>query len=152
MRAKQKAKRIYGLTEHIFKRLFKRAAKTKGITGTEFLRLLERRLDNVVYRMGLGVSRQQSRQLVGHGHVLVNGKSVNIPSYQVAVGDVIEVTDKLKQNVNVIMALDSMASGMVPEWIKVEKDNRKGEVIALPTREMMPQNINDQLIVELYSK
>jgi small subunit ribosomal protein S4 len=152
LREKQKAKRMYGLMERQFRLYFERAARTKEVTGTKLLQLLEGRLDNVAYRLGFGMSRAQARQRVLHGHVLVNGKSINIPSYIVAVGDVVEVHDRLKKNVEVKASVDSAASRFVPEWLSLEKNAMKGTVNALPARETMAQNIKEQLIVELYSK
>lgn len=152
LRAKQKARRVYGLIERQFRSYFDKAARKRGVTGTELLSCLETRLDNVVYRLGFGVSRNQSRQIVGHGHILVNNKPVNIPSYQVSVGDVIEVVEAQKKNINVVASMESAASRMVPDWLSLDKAAVKGTVNALPTREVMPQNLEEQLIVELYSK
>jgi small subunit ribosomal protein S4 len=152
LRAKQKARRVYGLLEKQFRSYFFKAARKKGVTGTELLSLLETRLDNVVYRLGFGVSRNQARQVVGHGHILVNNKRVNIPSYQVSVGDVVEVVEAQKKNVNIVASMESAASRMVPDWLALDKQAVKGTVNALPTREVMPQNLEEQLVVELYSK
>jgi small subunit ribosomal protein S4 len=152
LRAKQKAKRIYGLLEKPFRRSFERAAKRKGVTGTELLVDLERRLDNIVYRLGFGSSRAESRQLVSHGHVLVNGKRVNIASYKVDVGDVVEVREKSKKNLSIQAGLAATESRLVPGWLTLDRGAAKGTVDALPTREQLAQNINEQLIVELYSR
>lgn len=152
LREKQKAKRMYGLLEKQFRLYFKRAVRGKGVTGTKLLEMLETRLDNVAYRLGFGISRRQARQRVRHGHVLVNGKKVNIPSYRVAVGDVIELRSPLKTNVEVKASIDSVAGRFVPEWLSLDKSTLKGTVSAMPQREAMPQNIKEQLIVELYSK
>lgn len=152
LRAKQKARRTYGLIERQFRSYFDKAARKKGVTGTELLSLLETRLDNVVYRLGFGVSRNQARQVVGHGHIMVNNKRVTIPSYQVSVGDVVEVVESQKKNVNIIASMESAVSRMVPEWLSLDKSAVKGTINSVPTREVMPQNIEEQLVVELYSK
>jgi len=152
LREKQKGRRMYGVLEAQFRGCFAKAAKSKGVTGTLLLQMLETRLDNVAYRLGFGLSRKQARQRVQHGHVLVNGKRINIPSYRVSIGDVVEVKDKLKKNVEVIAAMESASSRMIPEWLALDKGSVRGTVNALPTRDVMPQNINEQLIVELYSK
>lgn len=152
LRAKQKARRIFGILEKQFRTYFERAARKKGVTGTELLASLETRLDSVVYRLGFGGSRNQARQIVSHGHVLVNNKCVNIPSYQVAIGDVIAVVDKQKKNINVTAAMEAASSRMIPEWLTLDKGAATGTVNAMPTRQAMPQNIEEQLIVELYSK
>jgi small subunit ribosomal protein S4 len=152
LREKQKTRRMYGLLEKQFRSYFTAAAHRKGVTGTELLLRLETRLDNVVYRLGFGGSRRQARQLVRHGHVLVSGKKVNIPSYIVSVGDVIEVVEKQKKNVSILSAVESAASRLIPEWLSLEKDALRGTVKSMPTREVMPQSVNEQLIVELYSK
>lgn len=152
LREKQKAKRMYGLLEGQFRSYYDSAARTKGVTGTQLLVSLERRLDNIVYRLGMGASRAQARQLVSHGHVLVNGKRVNIPSFQIAVGDVVELTARAKSNVGVQAAIESAAGRTIPEWLELEKSEVKGRVSALPQREQLPQSVNEQLIVELYSK
>lgn len=152
LRAKQKVKRMYGLLEREFRGYFDKARRTKGVTGTELLLNLERRLDNVVYRMGFAVSRSQARQLVGHGHVLVNGKRVNIPSFSVSVGDVVEISSKTKNNLNVQAAMALAQSRMIPEWLALDRENVRGTFNALPTRDRLPQTVNEQLIVELYSK
>lgn len=152
LREKQKVKRMYGLLEDQFRGYYESAARSKGVTGSEMLFGLERRLDNVVYRLGFSVSRRHARQFIRHGHVLVNGKRVTIPSYSVSVFDEIEVRDKMKKNVGVLGSLQSSASGMVPGWLSLDKDNVKGRVEALPTREEISQSIQEQLIVELYSR
>lgn len=152
LRQKQKAKRIYGLLEKKFRSYYESAARSKGVTGTELLLNLERRLDSIVYRLGFGCSRRQARQLVGHGHVLVNGKAVNMPSYPVSAGDIIEVRGKSKEILGIKASMEAAASRMVPEWLSLDKAGVKGTVNALPTREQLPQAINEQLIVELYSR
>lgn len=152
LRAKQKAKRIYGLLEKPFNRVYQIASKSKGVTGTEMLVNLERRLDNIVYRLGFGISRPEARQLVAHGHVLVNGKRIDIPSYSVKVGDVVEIREKSKKNLSVQAAVASTESRLIPAWLTLDRTGVKGTVNALPTRDQLAQNINEQLIVELYSR
>ena len=153
LREKQKARRYYRLLEGQFRNLFEKAAAQKGITGETMLNALERRLDNVVYRMGLGTSRAQARQLVRHGHMLVNGKKVNIPSFEVRVGDVIEVREKSKNNPTILSARDATAHAPAPNWLEVDRDALRGRVLAQPKREELVQiQLNEQLIVELYSK
>ncbi|RMG42767.1 MAG: 30S ribosomal protein S4 [Candidatus Dadabacteria bacterium] len=152
LREKQKVKRSYGLLEKSFRKYFERAARTKGVTGTQMLVGLETRLDNIVYRLGFGISRRQARQMVSHGHILVNGKRVTIPSYAVSVGDVVEVAEKFKKHPMVNAAMESAQSRMIPEWLSLDKQGVKGTVSALPTRDQLSQSINEQLIVELYSR
>ncbi len=153
LREKQKLKRIYGLLERQFRNLFEKAARMKGPTGENLLSLLERRLDNVVYRMGLGTSRAQCRQLVRHGHIMVNGRRVNIPSYLTRVNDVIEVREKSRSNPTILAARDATAHAPVPNWLEVDREAMRGRVIALPTKEdLMNIQVNERLIVELYSK
>ncbi|MCB9029838.1 MAG: 30S ribosomal protein S4 [Deltaproteobacteria bacterium] len=152
LREKQKVKRIYGLGEKQFRANFVKSAKTKGVTGTEMLLSLERRLDNMVYRIGFGTSRNHSRQVVKHGMVLVNGKRVNIPSYKVSVGDVIEIREKSKTGIALKAAMEFAQSRSIPEWITLDREAMRGTVNALPSREQLTQPINEQLIVELYSK
>ena len=153
LREKQKVKKIYGVLETQFKHYFEQADRMKGITGYNLLLLLERRLDNIVYRMGFALSRRQARQLVRHGHFLVNGRKVNIPSYLVKVGDVIEVREK-SRNLEVIKkALETTeARGGVPRWLELDKDNFRGVVADLPKREELTMPIQEQLIVEFYSR
>lgn len=152
LRAKQKAKRMYGLTEHAFRRCYDEAANRKGVTGTEMLVGLERRLDNCVFRLGFGISRAQSRQLVSHGHILVNGKRVTIPSYSVSVGDVLEVDPRKRESVVIKSSIESSASRPGSGWLLLDRETLKGSVISLPTREQIPSSINEQLVVELYSR
>lgn len=152
LREKQKVKRTYGLLEKKFRSYYEKAARTKGVTGTELLVNLERRLDNIVYRLGFGSSRSQARQVVGHGLVLVNGKCINISSYQVNVGDVVEIREKSKKNIAVQSSMAAAQARLVPEWLSLDKDGVKGTVNALPTRDMLSQTIKEQLIVELYSR
>lgn len=152
LREKQKVKRMYGLTEKQFRLFFERAERKKEITGTNLLVQLESRLDNVTYRLGFVNSRSQGRQLVQHNHLLVNGQKVNIPSYQVRAGDVIEVKEKSRKIQAISDALAAVVRRGVPQWLELEKDNLKGTVKNLPVREDLTMPIQEQLIVELYSK
>jgi len=152
LREKQKVKRIYGLSEKQFHLFFKRADKQKGITGTNLLVLLERRIDNVVYRMGFVNSRTQGRHFVGHSHFLVNGRKVNISSYLIKIGDVVEVREKSRKIQAIVDSLDIVVRRGVPQWLDLEKENLKGIVKSFPTREDITTPIQEQLIVELYSK
>ena len=153
LREKQKARRIYGVLERQFRRYYEKAARMKGITGENLLALLERRLDNTVYRLGFGTSRAQARQLVRHGHILVNGRKVNIPSYQVKENDVIEVKEKSRKNPTILAAHEATAHQPTPSWLEVDREALKGRVIGSPKREELVQiQLNEQLIVELYSK
>ncbi|MEJ5358914.1 MAG: 30S ribosomal protein S4 [Desulfobacterales bacterium] len=152
LREKQKIKRIYGLSEKQFHLFFERAERQRGITGTNLLVALERRLDNVVYRLGFANSRSQARQLVQHRHFLVNGRRVNIPSFQVNVGDTVEVREG-SRNVQVIQeALDAVVRRGVPPWLDLEKERLRGVVKSLPVREDLTMPMQEQLVVELYSK
>lgn len=150
LREKQKLKRIYGLTERQFKRMFELAKKTKGITGTNLLILLERRLDNVIYRLGFATSRSEARQLVSHNHVLVNGRKVNIPSFLVKMGDVVEIRDKDLSSVK--NALETIVKRGIPSWLELEEKEMKGKVKFLPSREDIRLPVNEQLVVEYYSR
>ncbi len=152
LREKQKVKRIYGILEKQFKGYYYRAEKQKGITGTNLLLLLESRLDNIVYKMGFSASRTQARQLVRHNHFLVNGKKVNIPSYQIKVGDVIEAKEKSREVSQISEAMETVVRRGVPGWMEVEKEAFKGTMTGLPNREDLTMPIQEQLIVELYSK
>ena len=152
LREKQKVKKIYGVLEKQFRKYYERAERQKGITGTNLLILLERRLDNIVYRMGFGSSRNQARQLVRHSHVTVNGRKVNIPSYQVKIGDVIEVKDKSRKIPTVLEAIETVVRREMPSWLEVDSANFRGTVKEFPNREELTMPINEQLIVELYSK
>ena len=153
LREKQKARRYYRLLEGQFRNLYEKALNQKGITGENMLNTLERRLDNVVYRMGLGTSRAQARQLVRHGHLMVNGRKVNIPSFDVKPNDVVEVREKSKNNPTILAARDATAHAPSPNWIEVDRDNLKGRILTQPKREELVQiQLNEQLIVELYSK
>ena len=153
LREKQKARRYYGILEGQFRNLFEKAAKQKGITGDNMLSMLERRLDNVIYRMGFGTSRPQSRQVVRHGHVQVNGRKVNIPSFTVKPGDVIEIREKSRNNPTILASRDATAHAPSPNWLEVDRENLKARVLAPPKRDDLVQiQLNEQLIVELYSK
>ena len=153
LREKQKARRYYGILEGQFRNLFEKAARLKGVTGDNMLSLLERRLDNVIYRMGLGTSRAQARQIVRHGHIQVNGRKVNIPSFVVKIGDLVEVREKSRENPTILGARDATAHAPAPNWIEVDRENLKGRVLTTPRREELVQiQLNEQLIVELYSK
>jgi small subunit ribosomal protein S4 len=152
LRQKQKAKRIYGVFEKQFKRYFRDAERQKGITGETLLRMLESRLDNVVYRLGFASSRAEARQLVSHSHFLVNGKRVNIPSYLIKVGDVIQVRERSQQIDRIQQALELAQQRGVPEWLSLDIERKQGVVNTLPVREQIPTTIQEQLIVELYSK
>jgi small subunit ribosomal protein S4 len=152
LREKQKVRRTYGLTEKQFHLLFKRATRMKGITGTHLLALLERRLDNVVYRIGFANSRNQSRQIVQHNHILVNSKKVNIPSYIVQIGDIIEVKQRSQKIAIISDSLDTVVRRGIPQWIELEKESFKGIIKAIPIRDDITTPMQEQLIVELYSK
>jgi small subunit ribosomal protein S4 len=152
LREKQKAKRIYFTLEKQFRNYFKKAAKAKGVTGEQLLQQLERRLDNVVYRLGFGISRRQARQLVRHGHIAVNGKKVNIPSYQVSVNEEITVRENSRKLVVIAGAQEFTSHQPAVAWLEVDRENFKGRVAALPKRENINLPVNEQLIVELYSK
>ena len=152
LREKQKVRRIYGVLERQFRNYYKMAASTKGATGENLLQLLEGRLDNVVYRMGFGSTRSESRQLVSHKTILVNGKTVNIPSYQVNPGDVISIREKSKEQLRIKAALDLAGQRGFDSWIDVDASKKEGLFKALPERAELPAEINESLIVELYSK
>ncbi len=152
LREKQKVKRMYGLVEKQFRNVFAQAERQKGITGTNLLVLLERRLDNMVYRLGFANSRNEARQLVGHNHFQVNGHKVNIPSYLVKVGDVIELREKSRKIGKVGESLEGVARRGVPSWMELDKDHFRGRVLSFPAREDLTMPIKEQLIVELYSK
>lgn len=152
LREKQKVKRMYGLSEKQFHLFFERAERHRGITGTNLLVLLERRLDNVVYRLGFANSRAQGRQFVLHNHFLVNGKRVNIPSFLVKKGDAIEVKEKSRKVSAISDSLEAVVRRGIPQWLELEKENNKGVVNGFPVREDITMPIQEQLIVELYSK
>ena len=153
LREKQKVKRIYGILERQFRLYFERAARMKGVTGENLLTLIERRLDNAVYRLGYATSRAQARQLVQHGHITVNSQKVDIPSFQVKVGDEISVAEKSRSNMHIQNAFQTASGRGRPGWLEIlSLDEMRGRVVATPSREEIGQNINEQLIVELYSK
>lgn len=152
LREKQKVKRIYGVFERQFRKYFKEAAQRRGITGEDLLIGLERRLDNVVYRTGLALSRAHARQIVRHGHIQVNGGRVDIPSYQTSQGDVIAVASGSKKNVEIKMAAENATAVERPNWLQADLDSLEGRIVQLPTRADLDIDIQEQLIVELYSK
>ncbi len=150
LREKQKLKRIYGMREKQFRRFFDLAQKKKGVTGEIFLTLLERRLDNIVYRMGFAASRRQARQLVTHGFFQVNGRKINIPSYLVREGEVIEVRENKRSKLEKL--LEEVPERILPEWLEADRKNMKGKVLRYPTREEIDIPVQENLIVELYSR
>ena len=152
LREKQKAKFIYGVLEKPFRNYYTKAEKMEGQTGENMMILLERRLDNVVFRMGFGRTRRETRQMVDHKHILVNGKCVNIPSYLVKAGDVIEVKEKAKSSQRYKDALEVTAGRLVPAWLDVDQENLRGTVKEMPSRDEIDVPVNEMLIVELYSK
>lgn len=152
LREKQKAKRIYGLLEKQFKGNYTSAARKRGITGEVLLTLLERRMDNVVYRMGFAASRKESRQLVRHGHFMLNGRKIDIPSAIVSENDIIQVKEKSTQSAKIRENAESSSKSRIPEWLEVDSDNYTGKVLRLPTRDDVDIPVKEQLIVELYSK
>jgi len=150
LREKQKVKRIYGLLEAQFKNLFAKAERIKGVTGENFMILLERRLDNVVFRANLAISRNQARQLVSHGHITVNGKKVNIPSYLIKSGDIIAIRESSREIVPIKAAMESGRE--IPQWLTVDAAKMTAQIAAMPTRETIALPIQEQLIVEFFSK
>ena len=152
LREKQKIRRIYGILERQFRGIYFEAARQKGITGESLLQMLESRLDTVCFRMGFGASRNEARQVVRHNGVLVNGRRVNIPSYHVKAGDVVEVADKAKNQLRIKGASAAAASRGIPEWLQVDSTGLKGTFKAKPQRSELPSTINESLVVELYSK
>ena len=152
LREKQKAKFIYGVLEKPFRNYYEKADRMKGMTGENLMTLLESRLDNVVFRMGFARTRREARQIVDHKHVLVNGKCVNIPSFLVKAGDVIEIREKSKSCARYKEVLEATNGRLVPEWLESDKEALKGTVKSLPTREAIDVPVNEMLIVELYSK
>ena len=152
LREKQKAKFIYGVLEKPFRNYYKKADRMKGMTGENLMVLLESRLDNVVFRLGFARTRREARQIVGHKHILVNGKCVNIPSYLIKAGDVIEIREKSKSLQRYKDIVEVTGGRLVPEWLDLDLDNLKGTVKELPTREIIDVPVNEMLIVELYSK
>jgi small subunit ribosomal protein S4 len=152
LREKQKVKRIYGVLENQFRRYFEEAERQRGITGETLLQMLERRLDNVIYRLGLATSRPQARQLVRHGHFLVNGRKVDIPSFSVRAGDGVSVRASSAQNAAIQHAMEEVKGRGIPEWLEFDATKLAGRVVSLPTREQINLPVQEQLIVELYSK
>jgi small subunit ribosomal protein S4 len=152
LREKQKVKRTYGLLERQFRNYFGQASQAKGITGETLLQLLERRLDNVVYKLGFGSSRPMARQLVSHGHILVDGKRVDVPSFLLRTGQVVSLREKSRKNEHVKICLDTAKGRGVPDWLELDADRFQGTVKKLPTREDIVMPVQEQLIVELYSK
>ena len=152
LREKQKVKRIYGVLEDQFRRYFEQAERTRGITGETLLQLLERRLDNVAYRLGLAPSHAAARQLVRHGHLQVNGRKVSIPSFQVKAGDEVRVREKSKKLAVVLTTLEARKGQDLPEWLSIDAAALTGRVLSVPTRGSISTPINEQLIVEFYSK
>ena len=149
---KQKAKFIYGVLEKQFRHYYELASKTQGVTGENLLQLLERRLDNVVYRLGFANTRREARQMVNHGHITVNGKRVDIPSYQVSPGEVISIREKSRGSEQVKQILEKNAATMIPKWLELNRETLQGKVVALSERSDIDFDINETLIVELYSK
>lgn len=152
LREKQKLKRVYGILERQFRGIFTKAERQSGITGENLLRMLERRLDNVVYRLGFAASRSEARLLINHGHFRVNGRKVNRPSFVVREGDVIEVKERSRAIVPIVAALEGIDSRGVPGWLDLDRANAKGTVRALPTKEEIALPVNEQLVVDLYSR
>lgn len=152
LREKQKAKFIYGVLEKPFRNYYKKADRMKGMTGENLMIILESRLDSVIFRMGFARTRREARQVVGHKHVMVNGKCINIPSYLVKAGDVIEIKEKAKGLQRYKDILEVTAGRLIPEWLDVDQEAFKGTVKALPSREVIDVPVNEMLIVELYSK
>ena len=152
LREKQKLKRLYGLLEKQFRGYFEKADQQKGITGTNLLIFLERRLDNMIFRMGLSNSRVEARQLISHGHFLINGKPVNIPSYLLKAGDEVSVKEGSRKITRVLEAMETVARRGVPHWLELDKENFKASIKMLPVREDLTMPVQEQLVVELYSK
>ncbi len=152
LREKQKLRRSYGILEKQFRRYFRMAERQSGITGENLLKILESRLDNIVYRFGFAASRSEARQLVSHGHFLVNGKPVNIPSYLVQVGDIVEAKEKSREILPIQRSIEAAQQRGASEWLDIDFERVRGTVRTLPTREQLPQTIQEQLIVELYSR
>ena len=152
LREKQKLKRMYGLLEKQFRGYFEKADKQKGITGTNLLLLLERRMDNMIFRMGFATSRIEARQLISHGHFLINGKPFNIPSYMLKAGDEVSVKEGSRKVARIMGAIETVARRGVPHWLELDKDNFKASVKMLPVREDLTMPVQEQLVVELYSK
>jgi small subunit ribosomal protein S4 len=152
LREKQKLRRIYGVLERQFHKIYTEAARSKGVTGERLLQLLETRLDTVAYRMGFGASRTEARQIVRHNGILVNGRRVNIPSYQVRPGDTVEVAQQAKEQLRIKGAAEAAESRGLPDWIEVDVKALRGRLKALPARSELPPTINESMVIELYSK
>ena len=152
LREKQKVKRMYGVLERQFRRYFEEADRQKGVTGETLLQLLERRLDNVVYRLGFATSRPQARQLVRHGHFTVNGRRADVPSFSIKTGDTIAVRPSSAKNPTIMYAMEEVKGRGIPEWLEVDGENLTGRLNAAPTRDQLNLPVQEQLIVELYSK
>ncbi len=152
LREKQRVKRMYGVLESQFRRYFKEADRRKGVTGETLLQLLEGRLDNVVYRLGLATSRPQARQLVRHGHFRVNGRRADIPSYALRAGDQVEVRSSSAKNAAIVYAMEEVKGRGIPEWLEFDTEKLSGRLAAVPTRDQLNLPVQEQLIVELYSK
>lgn len=152
LREKQKLRRIYGVRERQFRLYLKEAMRRRGVTGETLLQLLESRLDNVVYRLGFAASRAQARELVSHGHFMVNSRKVNTPSYLARPGDVVEVADKSKDLLPIVSSLESSAGGRVPPWLELNEEKRQGTVLRVPTRDEIDTQVEETLVVEFYSR
>jgi small subunit ribosomal protein S4 len=152
LRMKQKTRRIYGILERQFRNYFAKAERQKGVTGENLLLMLERRLDNIVFRMGFASSRAAARRLVGHGHISVNDRTVDVPSFQVRVGDTVRVRSKSKTNPNILTSIEQSKGRDMMSWLSVDYDGMSGRVLEYPTRANIPTKVSEQLIVELYSK
>ena len=152
LREKQKVRRIYGVLERQFQNYFEKASRQRGVTGENLLTMLERRLDNAVYRLGFASSRAQSRQLVGHGHILVNSSKVNIPSFQIKPGDVVSVKEKSQKVSNITAAVEIVGGRGVPDWLELDSSNYSGKVLTLPKRDNVNLPVQERMIVEFYSK
>lgn len=153
LREKQRVRRAYGILERQFRNYYQKAVQMKGVVGENLLALLERRLDSVIYRIGFASSRAQARQVVRHGHIQVNGHKVDIPSFTVKPGDVVELRESSRTHAGILAALEASSHGMTPSWIELDRENFKGRILAIPRREELVQiPINEQLIVELYSR
>jgi small subunit ribosomal protein S4 len=152
LRAKQKVRRVYGVFERQFRRYFRQAQHQKGLTGQNLLAILESRLDNVVYRLGIASSRAQARQLISHGHFDVNGRKTNIPSFLVSPGDTIIVRENSKKKIHFKELAKALDGGRVPEWLELDASNLAGQVVSMPSREHIDATLNEQLIVEYYSR
>jgi small subunit ribosomal protein S4 len=152
LRAKQKVRRVYGVFERQFRRYFRQAQHQKGLTGQNLLTILESRLDNVVYRLGLASSRAQARQLISHGHLDVNGRKTNIPSFLVSPGDTIIIRENSKKKTHFKELAKALDGARVPEWLELDANNLAGQVVSMPSREHIDSTLNEQLIVEYYSR